>query len=163
MKKVIVEKAPRETPPFPPLFPPPFPSCESPTTCKDETYRGSRRPSYRIRRRMARKKRTSQRIIFNTIRRKGEQEKDDLLVYVPSEHPKTYPRKFIRNRLKIHRYLQNPAERIFISMSCSRKKRMTGKQLYEANHLYLMIAFMSENSRKLQPQHLISSKDDPSY
>jgi len=46
-------------------------------------------------------------------------------------------------------------------MSCSRKKRMTGKQLYEANHLYLMIAFMSENSRKLPQQHLISRKDDP--
>ena len=46
-------------PPLPPLFPPPFPSCESPTTCKDETYRGSRRPNYRIRRQMARKKRTS--------------------------------------------------------------------------------------------------------
>jgi hypothetical protein len=48
-------------------------------------------------------------------------------------------------------------------MSCSRKKRMTGKQLYEANHLYLMIAFMLENSRKMPPQHLISRKDDPSY
>ncbi len=29
-------------------------------------------------------------------------------------------------------------KRNFISMSCSRKERMTGKQLYEANHLYTM-------------------------
>jgi len=57
LKKIKVEKAPRETPPLsPPLL---SPSCESATTCKDETYRGSRRPSYRIRRQMARKKRTS--------------------------------------------------------------------------------------------------------
>ena len=56
LKEITVEKAPRE---IPPLSPPPFPSCESPTTCEDETYRGSRRPSYRIRRQMARKKRTS--------------------------------------------------------------------------------------------------------
>ena len=54
LKEITVEKAPREIPP-PPL-PPSFPSCESPTTCKDETYRRSRRPSYRIRRQMARKK-----------------------------------------------------------------------------------------------------------
>ncbi len=36
--------------------PPPLPSCESPTPCKDEPYRGSKRPSSRIRRQMARKK-----------------------------------------------------------------------------------------------------------
>ena len=48
-------------------------------------------------------------------------------------------------------------------MSCSRKKRMTEKQLYEANHLCLMIAFTSGNSRNMPPQHLISRKDDPSY
>ena len=95
LKEITVEKAPRVIPPSPPSFP----SCESPTTCKDETYRGSRRPSYRIRRQMARRKRTSQQIIFNTIRRKGEQEKDDPLGYVPSKHPNTYPRKFIQNRL----------------------------------------------------------------
>ncbi len=118
--------------------PPPLPSCESPTTCKDETYRGSRRPSSRIRRQMARKKRTSQQIIFDKIRGKRKQEKDDLLVYVPKRHPNTYPRKIIQNTLKIHRYLNNPTKRSFISMSCSRKDRMTGNQLYEANHLYSM-------------------------
>jgi len=96
LKEITVEKAPRE---IPPPLPPSFPSCESPTTCKDETYKRSRRPSYRIRRQMARRKRTSQQIIFNTIRRKGEQEKDDLLGYVPNKHPNTYPRKFIQNRL----------------------------------------------------------------
>jgi hypothetical protein len=31
--------------------------------------------------------------------KKGEQEKDDPLGYVPSKHPNTYPRKFIQNRL----------------------------------------------------------------
>ncbi len=132
-----MQKAPRETPP-PSSPPPPFPSCESPTTCKDETYRGSRRPSSRIRRQMARKKKTSQQIIFNKIRGKGKQEKDDLLVYVPKRHPNTYPRKIIQNTLKIHRYLNNPTKRSLISMSCSRKNRMTGNQLYEANHLYSM-------------------------
>jgi hypothetical protein len=30
-------------------------------------------------------------------------------------------------------------------MRCSRKDRMTGKQLYEAYHLYLMIAIITEN------------------
>jgi hypothetical protein len=89
---------------------------------------------------MARKKRTSQQIIFNKIREKGKQEEDDLLVYVPKRHPNTYPRKNIQNTLKIHRYLNNTTERNSISMSCSRKDRMTGKQLYEASHLYLMIA-----------------------
>ncbi len=64
-------KKPQGRPP-PPFSPPPLPSCESPTTCKDEIYRGSRRPSYRIRRQMARKKRTSQQIIFNKIREKGK-------------------------------------------------------------------------------------------
>jgi hypothetical protein len=99
LKEIKVEKAPRETPP--PLSPstPPFPSCESPATCKDETYRGSRRPNSRIRRQMARKKRTSQQIIFNKVREKREQEKDDPLVYIPNEHPNTYPRKFIQNIL----------------------------------------------------------------
>jgi hypothetical protein len=66
------------------------------------------------------------------------QEKDEQLVYVPRTHPNTYPRKFIQNTLKIHRYLHNPTKRNFISMSCSRKDRMTGNQLYEANHLYSM-------------------------
>ena len=91
------------------------------------------------------RKRTSQQIIFDKIRGKGKQEKDDLLVYVPKRHPNTYPRKIIQNTLKIHRYLNNPTKRIFISMSCSRKDRMTGKQLYEASHLYLMIAMNTEN------------------
>ena len=131
-----MKKPQGDPPPLPP--PPPFPSCESPTTCKDETYRGSRRPSSRIRRQMARKKRTSQQIIFNKIREKGKQEKDDLLVYVPKKHPNTYPRKIIQNTLKNHRYLNNPTKRSFISMSCSRKDRMTGNQLYEAIHLYSM-------------------------
>ena len=36
-------------------------------------------------------------------------------------------------------------KRNFISMSCSRKDRMTGKQLYEASHIYLMIAIIREN------------------
>jgi hypothetical protein len=95
---------------------------------------------------MARKKRTSQQIIFDKIRRKGKQEKDDLLVYVPKRQPNTYPRKIVQNTLKIRRYLHDPTKRNFISMSCSRKDRMTGNQLYEANHLYSM---NSNNYRKL--------------
>ncbi len=87
---------------------------------------------------MARKKRTYQQIILNKIREKGKQEENDLLVYVPIRHPNTYPRKLIQNTLKIHRYLNNPTKRSFISMSCSRKDRMTGNQLYEAIHLYSM-------------------------
>jgi hypothetical protein len=75
---------------------------------------------------MARKKKTSQQIIFNKIREKGQREEDDLLVYVPKRHPNTYPRKITQNTLKIHRYLNNPAKRTSISMSCSRKERMTG-------------------------------------
>jgi len=119
-------KKPQGRPP-PPFFPPPpLPSCESPTTCKDETYRGSRRPSPRIRRQMARKKRTSQQIIFNKIREKGKQEEDDLLVYVTKKHPNTYPRQIIQNALENHRYLNNPTKRSFISMSRSRKMRITG-------------------------------------
>jgi hypothetical protein len=39
---------------------------------------------------------------------------------------------------------------------CSRKDRMTGKQLYEANHLYLMIAIITENVRK-KNHHLKTS------
>jgi hypothetical protein len=70
--------------------------------------------------------------------KKGKQGKDKPLIYVPNKHPNTYPRKFIQNTLKIHRYLHNPTKRNFISMSCSRKDRMTGNQLYEANHLYSM-------------------------
>jgi hypothetical protein len=31
-------------------------------------------------------------------------------------------------------------------MSCSRKDKMTGKQLYEASHLYLMIAIPPKTS-----------------
>ncbi len=105
---------------------------------QDKAYRGSRRPSSRIRRQMARKKRTSQQTIFNKIQEKGKQEEDDPLVYVTKRHPNTYPREIIQNTLKIHRYLNNPTKRSFISMSCSRKDRMTGNQLYEAIHLYSM-------------------------
>jgi hypothetical protein len=75
---------------------------------------------------MARKKRTSQQIIFNKIREKGKQEADDLLVYVTKKHPNTYPRQIIQNALKNHRYLNNPTKRSFISMSHSRKMRITG-------------------------------------
>jgi hypothetical protein len=77
--------------------------------------------------------------------KKGKQEEDDLLVYVPKRHPNTYPHKHIQNTLKIHRYLNNTTRINFISMSCSRKDLMTGKQLYEASHLYLMIAMDTEN------------------
>ena len=96
LKEITVEKAPRE---IPPLSPPSFPSCESPTTCKDETYRGSRRPNTRIRRQMARKKKTSQQIIFSKIREKEKEEENDLPAYVPKKHPNTYPRKIIQNTL----------------------------------------------------------------
>ena len=116
-----MQKASREIPP-----PPPLSRCDSPTPCRDEAYRRSRRPSPRIRRQMARKKRTSQQIIFNKIREKGKQEEDDLLVYVTKKHPNTYPRQIIQNALKNHRYLNNPTKRIFISMSHSRKMRITG-------------------------------------
>ncbi len=59
----------------PPLFPPPFPSCESPTTCKDETYRGSRRPSYRIRHQMARKKKKHPNKLYSTKYEKKDSRK----------------------------------------------------------------------------------------
>jgi hypothetical protein len=37
---------------------------------------------------------------------------------------------------------------------------MTGKKLYEAYHLYLMIAIMPEKFKLLPPQDFDSSKDD---
>ncbi len=156
-------KKPQGRPP-PPFFPPPpLPSCESPTTCKDETYRGSRRPSPRNRRQMARKKRTSHQIIFNKIQKKGKQEEDDLLVYVTKKHPNTYPRTIIQNALENHRYLNNQTKWAS-SQSCSRKERITGNQLYEASRLYLMIALeIQETTRKPPPQTLTHSKDDLSY
>ena len=87
----------------PPLHPPLVsPSCESSTTRKDETYRRSRRPNSRIRRQMARKKKTSQQIIFNKIREKGKKEENDLPAYITKEHPDTYPRKIIQYTLYIH-------------------------------------------------------------
>ncbi len=79
------------------------------------------------------------------MQEKRKQGEDDLLVYVPMRHPNTHPRKNIQNTLKIHQYLINPTKRISNSMSCNRKDRMTGKQLYEASHLYLMIAMNTEN------------------
>jgi hypothetical protein len=68
-------KKPQGPPPSPSPPPPRFPSCESSTTCKEETYRGSRRPNTGIRRQMARKKETSQQIIFNNIREKEKKRK----------------------------------------------------------------------------------------
>ena len=41
-------------------------------------------------------------------------------------HPNTYPRKIIQNGLENHRYLNNPTKRSPISMSRSRKTRITG-------------------------------------
>jgi hypothetical protein len=114
-----------------PRAPPTPPRNESHTPRKDETYRGSRRPSPKIRRQMARKKRTSQRIIFNKIREKGKQEADDPLVYVTKKHPNTYPRKIIQNALENHRYLNNPTKRSFIRMSRSRKMRITGNNFMQ--------------------------------
>jgi hypothetical protein len=43
----------------------------------------------------------------------------------------------------------------FISMSCSRKDRMTGKQLYEANHLYSM------NSNNYKKPYKITTTSKP--
>ncbi len=83
------------------------------------------------------------------------QEKNELFVHVPNKHPNTYPREFIQNTLKIHCYLRNPTKRNFISMSCSRKDRMTGQQLYEASHLYSMIAINTENVQ--ENRHLKTS------
>jgi hypothetical protein len=40
---------------------------------------------------------------------------------------------------------------------------MTGKQLYEASHLYLMIAMDTENVWITTPQNLPRNKDDLSY
>jgi len=48
-------------------------------------------------------------------------------------------------------------------MSCSRKDRMTGKQLYEANHLYLMIAFTTGKCTRKPPPKTFISKDDLSF
>jgi hypothetical protein len=61
MMKIGDAKSPQEEPP---------PSCESPTPSRDEVYRGSRSPSSRFCRQMARKKRASQQIIFNAITKK---------------------------------------------------------------------------------------------
>jgi hypothetical protein len=72
------------------------------------------------------------------------QEKDKPLIYVPMRHPNTHPRKSIQNTLKIHRYLNNPTKRIFNSMSCSRKNRMTGKQLKN------LIMSVYEENKKMQ-------------
>ena len=52
MRKIENTKRPKGDPPPPP---PPPSRCDSPTPCRDEAYRGSRRPSPRIRRQMARK------------------------------------------------------------------------------------------------------------
>jgi hypothetical protein len=42
-------------------------------------------------------------------------------------------------------------------MSCSRKKRMTGNKLYEANHLCMMklAIIKEETTRKPPPQNII--------
>jgi hypothetical protein len=97
---------------------------------------------------MARKKRTSQQIIFNKIREKGKQEEDDLLVYVTKKHPNTYPRQIIQNALENHRYLNNPTKKKLHQHEPQQENANNRKQLYEASHLYSMIALDTGNYKK---------------
>ncbi len=152
----------------PPGRPPPpllSPAVNHPPHVKDETYRGSRRPNSRIHRQMARKKITSQQIIFNKIWGKGKQEKNDLLAYVPKRHPNTCPRKLIQNTLKIHRYLHNPTKKETSSAWAAAGKT----EWQETNFMKLIIsirwiAITTENStRNPPPQNLTHIKDDLSY
>jgi hypothetical protein len=73
------------------------------------------------------------------------------------EHIPTHIHAKSFKNVEIHRHLNRPRRTWhFNSMRCSRKDRMTGKQLYEANHFCMMNPnYQRKSTRNLPPQQLI--------
>jgi hypothetical protein len=99
---------------------------------------------------MARNTEASQQIIISAATRRGNTPKKTLLIYVKEKEPNTNPRnnqsealKFNNNLIKQHKHNTS------LSLRCSRKNRMTGNKLYEANHLCMMkIALIKEKTTR---------------
>jgi hypothetical protein len=79
-------------------------------------------------------------------------------VYVQEEKPqhkstkiRSKVLKFNANLIKQHKHNTSP------SLRCSRKNRMTGNKLYEANHLCMMklALIKAKSTRKPPPQDII--------
>ncbi len=135
---------PQGKPPLPPLPPPP--RCESSTPSRDETHMGSSSPSSRFCRQMARKKIAFWQVIFSAATKRKLVKEGTLLVYVPGKHPNTYPRKISYKTLKFSIILIKQQKRWnFAQHELQKEKANDRKQLYEANHLYLMIAIITKN------------------
>jgi hypothetical protein len=107
---------------------------------------------------MARNTEASQQIIISAATIRRNTPKKTLLIYVNGKEPNTNLRnnqskalKFNNNLIKQHKHNTS------LSLRCSRKNRMTGNKLYEANHLCMMkIALIKEKTtRKPPPQDII--------
>ena len=114
---------------------------------------------------MARNTEASQQIIISAATKEEKHTKENtthLRQWKRTQHKSTKQSvktlKFNNNLINQHKHNTSP------SLRCSRKNRMTGNKLYEANHLCMMkIALIKE--KKLQENHhlkisFIHSKDD---
>ncbi len=106
---------------------------------------------------MARNTEASQQIITSAATRRGNTPKKTLLIYVNGKEPNTNLRNNQSEALKNNNLTKQHKHNTSLSLRCSRKNRMTGNKLYEANHLCMMnIALIKEKTtRKPPPQDII--------